>query len=215
MSPATIKKLFQPFSQGDEAMMRQFSGTGLGLYITKQLCERMGGDISVLSQEGLGSTFQFYVKLEIPEEKKNTLTAIIQNISIPSLNIPAYNILIAEDNRINQIFLKKMLEKLGCHVDVAENGQEAVEAAFRNKYDFIFMDGEMPVMDGLTATRRLRESFTPEKLPIIGITAHAMSHYRETFLEAGMNAYLTKPVNKNDLVAIIRATIKSEDVKIG
>jgi CheY-like chemotaxis protein len=127
--------------------------------------------------------------------------------------LPALHILIAEDNPVNQLVLKTMLNREGCSVTVVENGLKAVkavEAAKEESYDLILMDGEMPIMDGLEATRRIREMFNHQTLPIIGVTAHALGTYREQFLASGMDGYLTKPVDKNTLKSEILRCLRTE-----
>lgn len=180
-------------------MLRKFGGTGLGLFITKQLCKLMRGDIEVLSEVGKGSTFRFQVCLGRSKDLMPQVESY-SSINLPD-KLPNIRILVAEDNVVNQLVLKTMLTKAGCSVTTVWNGQEAVEAIANNHYDLVLMDGEMPVMDGFEATKKIREReiFTERPLPIIAVTAHAMAEDRERFLEAGMNGYLTKPVQKDGL----------------
>ena len=226
MAPEFMAKLFQPFSQEDHSMKRQFSGAGLGLYITKQLCERLGGTINVLSTPGVGSTFQFHLVLAQPQVSPPSSSApsfnkVPRRLSIASpVNRqalsstisempPALNILVVEDNLINQKMMLALLKKLGHTVDIAENGLLGVQATQRKAYDLILMDGEMPVMDGLEATRQIRQQFSPQQLPIIGVSAHAMSSHRDIFLNAGMDGYVSKPVTKNILLNEIAQCFKT------
>src|SRR3546814_314642 len=197
MSAETQERLFKSFSQADTSMLRRFGGTGLGLFITKKLCEMMEWDISVSSEVGKGSTFRFHIRLGrskdlIPQTQSSSSTKLPEKL-------PNIKILVAEDNAVNQLILKTMLTKAGCSVTTVWNGQEALEAITHNHYDLVLMDGEMPVMDGLEATQKIRETFLPKALPIIGVTAHAMVEDREKFLNAGMNGYLTKPVQREAL----------------
>ncbi len=206
IAPETQVDLFKSFFQADSSMLRHFGGAGLGLFITKRLCEMMNGNISILSELGKGSTFEFRINLKLPQIQQLIQIQHIQHQEIrpyefPSPRVsdqlPNLNILIVEDNLTNQIILVQLLKKAGCTVTVACNGQEAVNAVVpKNSFDIILMDGEMPIMDGLTATRLIRETFDAKSLPIIGVTAHAMISDRERFLDAGMNSYLTKPVQK-------------------
>jgi len=209
MTPETLQHLFQPFMQADKSIMRQFGGSGLGLYITKALCEIMGGEIKVMSQLGVGSTFQFTVKMEVPKAPISTTAAAhIERLK----RLPNARILIAEDNLTNQKVLKAILLREGCSITVAANGQEALEAVQEEEpYDVILMDGQMPVMDGLEATRRIRELFDSQTLPIIGVTAHALATDRERFLNSGMNGYLTKPIQKEALKAEILRCLEEKD----
>ncbi|MFH1157028.1 MAG: ATP-binding protein [Pseudomonadota bacterium] len=206
-------RLFKSFSQVDVSTTRRYGGTGLGLNISKQLVEMMGGTIGVASHEGKGSTFWFTVLLGTQEDQEERLgmgTAAAE----PSQDSPSpgtlagLTILVAEDNKVNQKVALKMLTKLGHHVTIAGNGIEAVNAVKLKDFHLIFMDGSMPEMDGFQAATILRESgFTR---PIIALTAHAMSGDREGFIQAGMNDYITKPVRKDDLKnAIERAMAAS------
>jgi PAS domain S-box-containing protein len=207
MSKELLGRLYQPFCQGDVSLLRKFGGTGLGLYITKQLCEKMGGDISSLSEPGLGSTFQFKIYLDIPEGQEGVPTLLPPS---PESPLPGYHILIAEDNILNQKLLKIILEKAGCKVDVVLDGEAAVKAVNKYSYDLVLMDGEMPIMDGLEATRKIREVYPLDQLPIIGVTGHAMVEHREQFLNSGMNEYLEKPVQKKRLLEVIRRCMEQK-----
>jgi PAS domain S-box-containing protein len=207
MAPETQQRLFKSFSQADQSMMRQFGGSGLGLYITKKLCELMNGDVKVQSQLGVGSTFQFTVEMGIPEEKVPALAATVEKQS----KLPKLHILIAEDNRVSQVFLKTLLTREGCSTTIVENGQEAIDAVQKEHYDLVLMDGEMPEMDGLEATRRIREVFDSQSLPIIGVTAHALDLHQKRFLSSGMNGYLTKPLRKEALKAEILRCLKCKE----
>ena len=201
ISSEAKERLFKPFSQADSSILRQYGGTGLGLFITKQLCEMMGGSVSVESEVGKGSTFSFKVRLG----RYHGLMPLVESYyPLKILNkLPNIRVLVAEDNAINQLILRTLLEKAGCVVDTAWNGQEAVEAILGDHYDVVLMDGEMPIMDGLKATQKIREVFDADTLPIIGVTAHAMIEDRERFLQSGMNGYLTKPIQKESLFAEI------------
>ncbi len=173
ISPDNLAKLFQPFSQAEESMSRRFGGTGLGLYITKYLCELMGGSITITSTEGAGSTVHFEINLSLPGKLLYTPKLGISS-EVPDI-LPPLNILLAEDNPINQLVIKMMLERSGCSVTLANNGIDAVKAvqcSGERSYDLAIMDGSMPDMDGLETTRRIRK-FNSD-LPIIGLTAHAM-----------------------------------------
>ena len=201
MEHLVLNKLFQPFAQADDSIMRKFGGTGLGLYITKQLCEKMGGGIKVSSEVGVGSTFEFKLSLLLPDPQNSYNQQVVSLSGCPSL--PSLRILVAEDNLTNQKLLKILLEKEKCTVTFANNGQEAVDAVKKSTFDAILMDGEMPVMDGLEATRLIRALKSDYNLPIIGLTGHAMTTHKALFLQAGMNGYLTKPISKATLFAEI------------
>ena len=189
-----IPKLFSPFMQLDPSTKKQYRGTGLGLSICKKLVDLMGGKIGVQSQLGIGSTFWFSVPLELaPVEHKDEKIAV----AIPPIE-PAKNsdvrILIAEDNVINQTVALKILKKLGYHnMTIAEDGVKAVEMFKNGDYDVVLMDIQMPNMDGYEATAKIRE--IDPKVPIIAMTANALKGDAERAVAAGMNDYLSKPLN--------------------
>jgi len=192
----TLPLLFQPFSQADNQFMRQYGGAGLGLYITKQLCEKMDGTIQVISNIGFGSLFCFTIPLTVPP-----LSPLVIKNDVPQLNasLPPLKILVAEDNTMSQRLIRIMLEKVKCEVDIASNGQEALNAALQKTYQVILMDGEMPVMDGLEATRQIRLHSHLQNIPIIAISAHVLPEHQEKFIEAGMNGYIAKPITQKSL----------------
>ncbi len=201
------KRLFQSFSQVDKSTTRKFGGTGLGLAISKNLCEMMGGEIGVESEEGVGSTFWFTLKLEITDKETFDLSHKQENINLMKEKVKMkLNILLAEDNPINQKVAVVNLNNMGHEVDVAKNGKEAVEKFLQNKYDLVFMDIQMPEMDGIEATKKIREieneRKVSRKIPIIAMTANTMEGDREKYLQAGMNDYVSKPFKQNELVSI-------------
>jgi PAS domain S-box-containing protein len=223
-------RLFRSFSQVDTSTTRKYGGTGLGLAICKQLTELMGGRIGVESELGRGSTFWFILTLaKQPQEEQTAAPAAgnLQDLATPAANgqaagqgspdtpaTPAQTlasapqfrrILVVEDNLVNQKLAKRLLEKLGCYVEFAANGLEALEATAANPYDLVLMDMQMPEMDGLEATAaiRAREQGTDKHLPIIALTANAMQGDREMCLEAGMDWYLAKPIQPKELVRTI------------
>ena len=199
-----VSLLFQPFIQADASLTRKFGGTGLGLSIAKHLTELMGGDITVQSRENAGSTFR--VTFAVSEKQRQGSTAGFSGIVL--LNdferpLEGKNILVVEDGKINQIVITKMLQDSGATVAVAENGKEAIEKIEMSKRDFdtVLMDMQMPVMDGYEATFRLRQN--GYKVPIIAVTAHALTGDCEKSLQAGCDAYLSKPVDRNKLIDTI------------
>ncbi|MCA1294545.1 PAS domain S-box protein [Paenibacillus sp. alder61] len=196
-----IPLLFQPFSQLDHFMTRRFEGTGLGLAITKKLVDLMGGDIWVEPHDGPGATFVFCLALKQTEDQAGGVTGTLEEV--PSGK--KLNILIAEDNEINRIVLKKMLERLGHATREAANGLEVLQAVAYESFDMIFMDVHMPEMNGLEATRVIKSKLLPEKCPVIvAVTANALAGDRENCLSAGMDDYMSKPIKPAVVAKIIR-----------
>jgi signal transduction histidine kinase len=213
LSEESQNKLFESFVQADTSTTRRFGGTGLGLAICRKLVELMGGSIGIHSSLGHGSTFWFNLPLTrqpAPTGEPVAPTAVTKNSTLTPL--PAnLRVLLAEDNQVNQFVAMKQLKKLGCIVEVAANGIQAVEAWQREKYDYIFMDCQMPEMDGYEATRKIREleaSQGSAAAQIIAMTAGVMQGDRERCLTAGMDDYISKPVEANELKATLsRAAI--------
>ncbi|RPH69664.1 response regulator, partial [bacterium] len=202
------EKLFQAFSQIETSTTRKFGGTGLGLAICKKLVEMMNGKIWVESIPGEGSTFHFTIKVKASEQVAKTNN----NISIKKTKqreeklsaLFPLKILVAEDNIINQKLFLSILKKLGYHADAAANGIEVLDMLKQKKYDIVFMDIQMPEMDGLTATELILENYSPEDRPvIIAMTANAMPGDREICFAAGMSDYLSKPIIFDKLRSVL------------
>ncbi|MGL4396776.1 MAG: ATP-binding protein [Hyphomicrobium sp.] len=203
-------RLFTRFSQADGSTTRKFGGTGLGLAISKQLANMMGGDIGVESQTGKGSRFWFTIRgsvADAPREAEPESTNAYDELLAQKLRI-----LVADDNHVNQMFVSALLSKRGHSVDVVANGLEAVNAVQNFQYDLVLMDVQMPEMDGPTATRHIRKLESPLcEIPIIALTANAMTGQREEYLSSGMDDYVSKPIDPVELFAsMVKVYIRSK-----
>ena len=201
--------LFQRFHQADRSTTRRFGGSGLGLAITRRLAELMDGQVGLRSQEGIGSTFWFEIAAPLAEPD-----------IAPELEAPAngwlngMRILIVEDNPTNRLIASRMLESLGASVETANDGAEGVEAASRAPFDLILMDVQMPVMDGVTATRAIRRLPAPTgEIPIVAMTANVFTHQQQGYREAGMTGAVSKPLSPARLLAEINRIAGSHDAQ--
>ncbi|MBD2257862.1 PAS domain S-box protein [Pseudanabaena sp. FACHB-2040] len=211
--PDKLNHLFQPFSQADTSTTRRFGGTGLGLVISKRLCEMMGGRIWVESDVGHGSTFYFTIQAEVWAEADSQPHQPVAVVSRATAQLPAnilplqphpLRILVVDDVPVNQRVAQHMLQRLGyASISLASNGIEALDSVCRQPYDVVFMDVQMPEMDGLEATRRIRQTALPQPY-IIAMTAHAMAGDRERCLTAGMDDYLSKPIRRDGVLEVLQ-----------
>jgi signal transduction histidine kinase/CheY-like chemotaxis protein len=191
------KRLFQSFSQAETSTTRRYGGTGLGLAISKRLVELMDGEIGFESALGKGSTFWFTAKLDLGTEDVAAKSSVLED-SPAEQNCGT--ILVVEDNRINQKVLSHQLINLGYAIEVAENGAEAIAKIKERRYDLIFMDVQMPVMDGFQATQQIRGlGQDSASIPIVAVTANAFQSEREKCFSFGMDDYLTKPIDRERL----------------
>ena len=195
-----IKKLFKPFIQAESGTTRKFGGTGLGLSISLQLATLMGGDITLESEEGKGTTARLTARLPACRAPSEVMT---QSVLVDFGIVPPLRILVAEDNLINQSLMKRLLLKSGHTVVIANNGEEALVHLLNGVFDVIFMDCQMPVMDGYVATSKIIELYRESRPIIIALTANAFKEDQDRCFAVGMDLYLSKPINKLKLHEIL------------
>ncbi|NKB32758.1 MAG: response regulator [Pseudomonadales bacterium] len=223
ISPEKQSQLFESFAQGDKSTTRRFGGTGLGLAISKQLVDFMGGSISVDTEREVGSTFEFDLKFQNCQNKvKQKLTKETDNQKNIALEVEknekeysSLKVLVAEDNPVNQMVIDGLLKKLGIKADHSVDGKNALTKCTDagDPYDVVLMDIEMPEMDGWEATREIRKnnicSASGKPLKIVGLSAHALNIKPDLARERGMDAYLSKPINLQDLSSVLSEVSRS------
>jgi len=218
MSAEQIARLFMPFAQADVSTTRKFGGTGLGLYISKQLAELLGAEVGVVSEPQVGSCFSVTIPVGMPIDPAQMLTDLrgfedverpdfqVSQIAVPALD---GRVLVAEDGVDNQRLLAAYLRQAGLAFDMVDNGSEAVERATRNDYALVLMDIQMPVMDGVTATRRLRSAgYTG---PIVALTANVMQSDVATYRQGGFDDVLAKPIDRGHFYAVLQQYVGGAD----
>ena len=233
-----IEKLFTAFTQADGSMTRKYGGTGLGLAISKQLVELMNGEIWVESEYGEGACFQFTIELDkaIDELKSSYLkypdlqgermlfvdqvasrregmNNNVEELINYKIILADRNILLVEDNEINQLVAKDILEEVGVNVSIASNGYEAINLTNIHKFDVVLMDVQMPIMDGYEATKIIRKTYSNSQLPIIAMTASALKGDRELSIKSGMNDYISKPIDSEVLFETLVKWLNVKSIK--
>jgi signal transduction histidine kinase/CheY-like chemotaxis protein len=212
--PEKIDVIFERFEQLDHSFTRQQGGTGLGLAITKKLVEAMGGSIHVRSEINKGSEFDVELEFEKIIQRTAEKEALLAAHTAEKTSLSNIRVLVAEDNKMNQLLVKSILEKYQVETEIVENGEELLSVIRQKKFDLILMDVQMPKVDGITATRLLRNDFDAT-IPVIAMTAHVLPGEREKCIDAGMNDYLTKPLDEEEVITMLKKylTLHQKDSK--
>jgi CheY-like chemotaxis protein len=224
MSDVQLARLFRPFTQGDASVLRRFGGTGLGLAISRRLAELLGGELSVRSVVGEGSVFTLRLPVDhppTPDHGADAASGASAGGPVPPAAlagpVPVRRLLVVEDNAINRLLAAETLGMLGSRVVLAEDGRQALERLGDEPFDLILMDLQMPGMDGIEATRAIRERETRLGLaptPIVALTGNSASDYGEACAQAGMNGFLVKPVSLESLESLLRAPPRTGDAAV-
>ncbi len=207
MDAATQTRLFEKFTQGDSSTTRRYGGSGLGLAISQSLVRRMGGEIRVRSEPGRGSEFSFELPLPVARPREAAPDA---GARAPEESFRG-RVLVAEDDWGNQKVIEVMLRRFGLDVEIVDNGADALARATHGEWALVLMDMQMPGMDGIEATRRIRDRLGRRRPPIVALTANARAEHREACLAAGMDDFLTKPVRQEELRACLRKWLPRDE----
>lgn len=212
IAPDVLPNLFSSFVQADASTTRKFGGTGLGLAICRRLAALMDGEIEARSTLGEGSSFRVRLALQRTEAPNPTVRGLTP-ASTSTSHARGHAVLAAEDNLTNQLVLKTLLQHVGIEPDFVETGAEAIDAWAKGNYDLILMDVQMPIMDGVSATRQIRKleaDGARARIPILALTANAQSHQAEAYIAAGMDGCITKPIDASELFSAIEFALRSE-----
>jgi signal transduction histidine kinase/CheY-like chemotaxis protein len=208
ISEDKLTHIFEAFGQEDSSTTRKYGGTGLGLSISSELVKLLGGELKVKSKVGVGSEFYFSILVGVGKELK------IEDYNIEQINFKNRKILLVEDNKANQMYMKVLFKKMNLEFNIANDGLEAIEAFKENKYDLILMDENMPNLNGMEATKRILSIEKEQSLkhtPIVALTANSLKGDREKFLKAGLDEYLTKPIDKKKLREVLGSFLKTKE----
>ena len=217
MNEEAQTKLFMAFTQADSSTTRKFGGTGLGLAISRKLLNLMGGDFKVTSTAGQGTSISFEITLEVQEgnqsrgghhRSNHDAGGLTKQLQTSAQSLKGVKVLVAEDNKINQVVVSQFLKLSGMEVKLVDNGQSVLDAVESEDFDVILMDLHMPVMDGIEAARRIRATSRHPQLPIIALTADVVEEEREHCLSSGMNDFATKPIDPEALIATLCKWVK-------
>ena len=206
ISPEQEQNLFQPFTQADTSITRKYGGTGLGLVLTRSLSEALGGHF-ILKRSALGEGSLFSVKVKVEAKPNVEFVTGLGFETVPARSVinagqlAGLKILLVEDSPDNQALISIILSRAGAQIDIGSDGAQGVEMAMRGNYDITLMDVQMPVMDGITAIKRLRSEGYQK--PVLALTAHAMKEERTRCLQAGFTDFLSKPVNREEMINLI------------
>lgn len=212
IEPEQLPHIFDRFQQAESSITRKYGGTGLGLAIVRELVQIHGGRMEVSSQPGIGTRFDVFIPFDLPSSKEMMSTTASADTELPKIDYAGVGkILVAEDNDINRQLLRHLFQLWGLEVDFAGNGQEAIDQLKRSEYALMLMDVQMPVMDGYTATRMIRDQLQLS-IPIIAMTAHVLPGEKERCLAAGMNGYLSKPIREHNLREMLHPFLQNGTV---
>jgi CheY-like chemotaxis protein len=204
ISPDVLPRLFDAFEQADPSISREFGGTGLGLAISQRLAALMGGRITVRSNPGQGSAYELVVEAQVSHGADERDPAA----DYAGAMRPDLRILVAEDNAVNRKIVEALLSPLGAAIAFAGNGAEALDVLHTQVFDLVLMDIQMPILDGVEATRRLRASDGPNAgIPVIALTANVMEDQCQAYLAAGMDGWISKPIDPQHLLRVIGAAV--------